>query len=383
MQNVDVPNPWQKTPLIYSDALSARLDADVYLKLEHIHPGYSFKQRSVGLLAREEVKKHGHTMHLVIASGGNAALAAAHAAQQLGVPCTVFIPIPSYKASIAEVLERFGAKANGVGETYAEAQAQAEEYVANHPNAVLVHPYDDPLLWQGASTLLDEIAEQLPEHRNPPNAIVCCVGGGSLINGIMIGCERQKWNDTRIVAVETVGSDTLYHTTLASEDPSYKPREGVSLVKEKETGITKAHCVPTSRATSLGASYTASGAARRVLEKRAIDKNLVTVVDVPDELAMAGCLRLADDHKTLVELAAGSTLSVAYEPSLFNKVFPPIANPTKGWPSRRTLVFIVCGGFKISVKDLASYQEHLASCAGTPLDVWVDGENLKVETLAL
>lgn len=102
---------------------------------QHLHPSYSFKQRTEGLLAREYVKKHGPTVHLVIASGGNAALSAAHAAQQLGVACTVFVPIPSCKPSMIETLQRFGATPNAYGETYGEAQDKAEEFVSITSNA--------------------------------------------------------------------------------------------------------------------------------------------------------------------------------------------------------------------------------------------------------
>jgi len=154
MQNGIITTPWEKTPLIYSGGLSDKLGCNVYLKLEvsliipitsitriqhelfqHLHPSHSFKQRTLGLLAHQYVKKHGPSVHLVIPSGGNAALSAAHAAQQLGVACTVFVPIPSCNSSMIEALRRFGATPNAYGETYQEAQEKAEEFVSRTPNA--------------------------------------------------------------------------------------------------------------------------------------------------------------------------------------------------------------------------------------------------------
>ena len=43
------------------------------------------------------------------------------------------------------------------------------------------HPFDNPLIWDGHSTLVDELAEELPK---PPDAIFCSVGGGGLLMGV-------------------------------------------------------------------------------------------------------------------------------------------------------------------------------------------------------
>jgi len=61
----------------------------------------------------------------------------------------------------------------------------------------MLSPFDHPTLWQGSSAIIDEIAEQLP-HNAPPDAIVCSVGGGSLLGGIMLGCDRHDWNSSML-----------------------------------------------------------------------------------------------------------------------------------------------------------------------------------------
>jgi L-serine/L-threonine ammonia-lyase len=55
----------------------------------------------------------------------------------------------------------------------------------------------------------------------------------------------------------------------------------------------------------------------------------------------------------LVELACAATLTSAYSPALFEKLVPRRSN------TRPTVVFIVCGGFKISLGELAEYQSVL------------------------
>ena len=114
----------------------------------------------------------------------------------------------------------------------------------------------------------------------------------------------------------------------------------------------------------------------------------MTCVQIPDELAMLACLNFAgvlkrnphqllepasltrralDEHKTMVELAAGATLSVAYSVDLFSKIFTDIPSE-----KRRTIVFVVCGGFKITLADLNSYRTHLEAHQAEEFLMWID-----------
>jgi len=69
----------------------------------------------------------------------------------------------------------------------------------------------------------------------------------------------------------------------------------------------------------------------------------------------------------MVELAAGATLSVAYSVDLFSKIFTNIPSE-----KRRTIVFVVCGGFKITLADLNSYQAHLEARRVEEFLLWID-----------
>jgi L-serine/L-threonine ammonia-lyase len=59
---------------------------------------------------------------------------------------------------------------------------------------------------------------------------------------------------------------------------------------------------------------------------------------------------ITEDHKMLVELACSTTLTPAYKPSLFAHLVP-----TPPISKERTAVFIVCGGFKISLDEMEEY----------------------------
>jgi L-serine/L-threonine ammonia-lyase len=84
----------------------------------------------------------------------------------------------------------------------------------------------------------------------------------------------------------------------------------------------------------------------------------------------------ADDHKFLVELACSATLIPAYNPELVARLVPSTGT------EKKTLVFIVCGGFKISQQDLVEYSEIVRKDlgAGCKWDVMVDGDKLELNT---
>ena len=84
----------------------------------------------------------------------------------------------------------------------------------------------------------------------------------------------------------------------------------------------------------------------------------------------------ADDHKFLVELACSATLVPAYKPELVTRLVPPDG------VEKKILVFIVCGGFKISQQDLVEYSEIVRKDlgAGGKWDAMVDGEKLELDT---
>ena len=62
-------------------------------------------------------------------------------------------------------------------------------------SSVMVPAYDDPTVWEGNSSIISEIAQQLPKDLGSPSAIVCSVGGGGLCGGIMQGCTEVGWDD--------------------------------------------------------------------------------------------------------------------------------------------------------------------------------------------
>ena len=78
-------------------------------------------------------EKYGPTVNLIIASGGNAGLAAAFAAKAIEVRCTVFLPEGASQGTL-DVLNRAGAKVIVVGKCYQQTLKHANETAASDNN---------------------------------------------------------------------------------------------------------------------------------------------------------------------------------------------------------------------------------------------------------
>ncbi|KAF9266290.1 tryptophan synthase beta subunit-like PLP-dependent enzyme [Marasmius fiardii PR-910] len=338
---------WNNTPLIYSQHLSKTSGSSVYLKLENLQPSHSFKSRGIGHFVQKAKKEHGSDVHLIVASGGNAGYAAACAARTLSVKCTVYIPQGVAQTTL-ELLKAQAAEVVVTGSFYLEALNAAREAVSSDSNAVMVPAYDDRIVWEGHSTMVDEISTQLGRK---PDAIFCSVGGGGMLGGIIVGCKKVGWDDVPVVALETIGSNCFHHTVLMNSSSSSPFASdlppSVSKVHDDIHNLELAHFHGfTSKASgSLGASRPAAEVVQMALQR----EGGIHCVSVQDELSIQASVRFAEDHKMHVELACSTTLVPAYKPQLLNRLVPP--------KPERTIVFIVCGGFKVS---LAEMQENKA-----------------------
>merc|ERR1712172_14100 len=109
-------------------------------------PGFyqgSFKIRGIGLTMQEAVKDGAR--QFVGSSGGNAGMAMAVAAKQLGKKLTIFIP-RSTKAFVVKRLEAEGAEVVVGGENWDAANEEAVK-AAQEENTFLVHPFDQATTW--------------------------------------------------------------------------------------------------------------------------------------------------------------------------------------------------------------------------------------------
>jgi L-serine/L-threonine ammonia-lyase len=190
------------------------------------------------------------------------------------------------------------------GKVWDEANQRAME-LAQGADTEYVPAFDHPVLWQGHSTMVDEILEDCPQV----DALVTSVGGGGLLAGLLTGLIRHRRMDCRIVACETRGAAS-FAAAMAAGHPVRLPR--IDTV-----------------ATSLGASEVAAWPVRHILDFPH------ECVVLGDEEAIMGVVRYANDCRQLVEPACGVSLAIAYLDH------PAIAQA-------HDVVIVVCGGVSIT-----------------------------------
>jgi L-serine/L-threonine ammonia-lyase len=296
-----------ETPLLESRPLSTLSDKRVWLKMEASQPSGSFKIRGIGL-ACEEYARRGAT-RFISSSGGNAGIAVAYAGRHLRIPVTVVVPETTSEHAKA-LIRLENAEVIVHGASWQEANALAQS-MTGHQTA-FIHPFDDPLLWRGHASMIDEVTRAGVK----PDAVVLSVGGGGLLCGVVEGLRCNGMENVPVIAVETAGADSYAQSLAAGRR--------ITLA-----GIT-------SIATSLGA--------RQVCEQafRWSTVHPVTSAVVSDEASVFACKRFLDEHRVLVEPACGASLALLYGRSAALESFG-------------TLLVIVCGGATATTDQLHAW----------------------------
>jgi len=149
--------------------------AELWLKLEHLQVSGSFKARGMfNRMRANAVPAAG----VVIASGGNAGIAVAHAARTLGARAEVFVPESSSEAKRAR-LAQLGAVVTVRGASYADALGASLDR-QRATGALLMHAYDQREVVEGAGTL----AAEVEADAGVPDRALVSVGGGGLVAGV-------------------------------------------------------------------------------------------------------------------------------------------------------------------------------------------------------
>lgn len=295
------------TPLIESRSLSELTGCSVWLKLDALQPPGSFKIRGIGHACETYLAQGAR--RFISSSGGNAGLAVAYAGRLLRVPVTVVVPETATERA-KELLSLENAEVIVHGVSWQEANDFARSLIGAAD--AFLHPFDDPLLWQGHATLVNEVFRSGLK----PDAVVLSVGGGGLLSGVVEGLHRNGWSDIPVFAVETAGAASFHEASKA----------GHPVELEQITSI----------ATSLGA--------KRVCEKAiqwSRDHPIHSVV-VSDQSALSACEHFLTDHRILVEPACGASLAVAYENAPELERFD-------------TVLVVVCGGATSTIDQIREW----------------------------
>ncbi len=190
------------------------LDGGRWLKLELLQPTGSFKVRGF-LAAATALPEERRAAGLLTVSAGNAALACAHTARRLGVPCRVVM----FDTAPAPKLD--GVRALGAVPTLLPRPEllawMAERGWESEPEA-FIHPFADPEVQAGHGGIGLEIVEDLPDVER----VVVPVGGGGLVTGVASGLKALR-PGVEVVGVQSDGYRLWPRTFAEGSPPSLVP----------------------------------------------------------------------------------------------------------------------------------------------------------------
>lgn len=192
------------TPLQYSQRLSQKYGASIYLKREDLQVVRSYKLRGafnkISLLSEGERNKG-----VVCASAGNHAQGVAFSCKRLGIKGVIFMPEPTPRQKISQT-EMFGQGNIEIiltGDTFDDCQRAALAYADEH-KLTFVHPFDDPAIIEGQGTVGFEILHDRPET----DVVIVPIGGGGLAAGA--GAYLKQRNPAiQIYGVEPAGAPSM------------------------------------------------------------------------------------------------------------------------------------------------------------------------------
>lgn len=231
----------RRTPLVFADALSEKLGAAVWLKLECLQVTGAFKARGAAnrlLALSAEERKRG----VIAFSTGNHGRAVAALSRDLGIPAVICLStrVPQYRVAAMRAL---GAEVIAHGQSQDEAYAKALE-VQRERGLTMVAPFDDPYVIAGQGTIALEVFEELPDTAQ----MIIPLSGGGLFAGVAMAAKSIR------PSVKTVGISMEVAPAMIRSLEAGKPVE----IPEKDSladallggiGLDNIHTFPMTRDT--------------------------------------------------------------------------------------------------------------------------------------
>ena len=255
------------TGLIESEFFSQSCGNKVYLKPENMQVTGAYKIRGayykISTLSDADRKKG-----LITASAGNHAQGVAYAAKAYGVKATIVMPTSTPLIKVNRT-KSYGAEVVLYGDVYDDACQYALK-LAEEKGYTFIHPFDDLDVATGQSTVAMEILKDLPFV----DIILVPVGGGGLATGVSTLAKMLNPN-IKVIGVEPAGANCLQESL----------KEG------------KVITLPTVNTIADGTAVKTPGSKLFPY----LQKNLDSIITVPDEDLIVAFLDMVENHKMIVE----------------------------------------------------------------------------------
>jgi threonine synthase len=194
------------TPLVQAPALSQRVGAEVWLKLEGTNPTGSFKDRGMTCAVSAAVREGAKAV--ICASTGNTSASAAAYAARAGLRCAVLVPDGKIATGKLAQALMHGARVIVLRGNFDRALELVRELADRHPIA-LVNSVNEFRL-EGQKTAAFEIVEQLAETGDALDALCIPVGNAGNITAYWRGF-READAAPRMLGFQAAGAAPLVH----------------------------------------------------------------------------------------------------------------------------------------------------------------------------
>ncbi len=302
------------SPLYYAKRMSEKYGCKLYLKREDLnHTGAHKINNALGqiLLA----KKMGKKRIIAETGAGQHGVATATVCALMDMPCTVYMGATDVKrqhpnvermkmlgAEVVPVSSGNGTLKDAVNEAFRDWCCHPEESYYLIGSTVGPHPYPD-IVARLQSVISEEIKWQLPEkeHRDYPDYLIACVGGGSNAAGTVY----HYIDDTRvkIVLAEAggMGVDSDYTAATIAKGVLGIFQGSRSFVLQNEDGqIQEAYSI------SAGLDYPGIGP----MHANMAAQHRATVLPIDDKEALRAAFELTRMEGIIPALESAHALAV-------------------------------------------------------------------------
>ncbi|GAA5835977.1 hypothetical protein JCM11251_006618 [Rhodosporidiobolus azoricus] len=200
------------TPLTPATSLSARLGNDIMFKREDMTPVFSFKLRGAYNLMKQLTEEE-RWRGVIACSAGNHAQGVALSGRELGIACTIVMPLNTPSIKYTNV-DRLGARVVLHGADFDEAQRECARLAKVH-GLTVIPPFNDPYVIAGQGTAGVEILRQTDVSKL--DAVFVPVGGGGFLAGIAAYVKAVAPPHVKVIGVETHDADALAQSVRAGE----------------------------------------------------------------------------------------------------------------------------------------------------------------------
>lgn len=192
-----------RTPVVRSRTLEARVGAEVFVKCENLQRSGSFKFRgaynAVSRLSPEE-----RARGVLAYSSGNHAQALALAGRLLAVPTAIVMPNNAPRAKL-EATRGYGAEVI-LYDPMTRIREEVAAEIQRQRGMVLIPPYDHPDVVSGQGTAGLELLEEVGEL----DLIIAPCGGGGLLSSTALAASERA--DCRVIGAEPELADDAART---------------------------------------------------------------------------------------------------------------------------------------------------------------------------